>query len=86
LLGGGIPELIRSGLDGVIVADETPQALKAALSDLIRSPEQFSSLGREARSSLDGEFSFDRHLAGWRDVLSKVRRNEQHSVKVASSG
>ena len=49
---GGIPEIIRSGVDGEIVPNETPQALAEALIGLLNSPEKFAAQRIAAGESL----------------------------------
>lgn len=49
---GGIPEIIRSGIDGEIVKEETAEALAAALMSLLASPEHFAREKQAARESL----------------------------------
>lgn len=49
---GGIPEIIRSGVDGEIVLEETPQALAAALISLLGSAEKFTAQKVAAGESL----------------------------------
>jgi glycosyltransferase involved in cell wall biosynthesis len=53
---GGVPELVDSGRDGVLVPPRAPEALAAALTDLLRDPEAALRLSRAARAKIAAEF------------------------------
>jgi glycosyltransferase involved in cell wall biosynthesis len=46
----GIPQAIRSGRDGILVAEKDPEALAAAIASLAASEEKRSALGESART------------------------------------
>ena len=48
---GGAPELIRDGVNGVLVAPRDVRALETAVSALVESPERLASLRRTARET-----------------------------------
>jgi glycosyltransferase involved in cell wall biosynthesis len=63
----GIPELVSSGVDGILVPPENPGQLADALLELYRNPELGRRLGRAAEATVRGRFDGDRlvgELAG----------------------
>ncbi len=63
---GGIPEVITSGVDGLLVPPASPPALADAIVSLARSPELRERLGRAGRATVVERFSID----------AQVRRTE----------
>lgn len=55
----GIPELIESGLDGLLVPPNDPAALAEAIDNLLASQELRESLARAARAKIETSFSLD---------------------------
>jgi glycosyltransferase involved in cell wall biosynthesis len=55
----GIPELIESGLDGLLVPPNNPAALAEAIDKLLASQEMRESLARAARAKIESSFSLD---------------------------
>jgi len=55
----GIPELIESGLDGLLVPPNDPAALAEAIDKLLTSQELRESLARAARAKIESSFSLD---------------------------
>ncbi len=56
---GGIPEVITSGVDGLLVPPESPPALAEALIALARSPSLRDRLGEAGYATVVGRFSID---------------------------
>ena len=54
---GGIPDLVRDGTDGLLVAADRPEELVAAVRALAEDPERRHSLGRSARARVMEGFS-----------------------------
>src|SRR5260370_39863043 len=55
----GIPELIESGVDGLLVPPNDPAALAGAIDKLLASQELRESLARAARAKIESSFSLD---------------------------
>jgi glycosyltransferase involved in cell wall biosynthesis len=55
----GIPELIESGLDGLLVPPNNPEALAEAIEKLLASHELRNSLARAARAKIESSFSLN---------------------------
>jgi glycosyltransferase involved in cell wall biosynthesis len=59
---GGLPELVRDGVEGWLVPAENPIALAAALDRVWADPAQALSMGAAARRRVLQDFSTERHL------------------------
>jgi glycosyltransferase involved in cell wall biosynthesis len=57
---GGVPDLIRDGLDGRLVPPNAPAALAAALGELARDPDERRRLGTAARAAVREAFGAER--------------------------
>lgn len=53
---GSFPELVRDGVDGVLVPPGDPSALAQVLHDVDVDPQRWREMGREARESFTGRF------------------------------
>ena len=67
---GGVPELIDSGVNGLLVDPDDPVALGNAVLELMDRPDFASRLGRAARDTAEARFSFDRMIAGFEHLYS----------------
>jgi glycosyltransferase involved in cell wall biosynthesis len=76
---GGIPEVVRSGENGVLVEPKRPDLLAAAVSELLDAPETLRRYGAAARATVCSGFSMDRMVA---EIEAKygeiVERRPQH--------
>jgi glycosyltransferase involved in cell wall biosynthesis len=59
---GGLPELVRDGVDGLVVPHEDPAALAAAMDALVADPARALAMGRTARERVLADFSTKAHL------------------------
>lgn len=60
---GGVPELIDSGVNGLLVDADAPGQIAAAVIDLVEHPSRARALGRAARNTAVERFAFDRMIA-----------------------
>ncbi|MFH0793838.1 MAG: glycosyltransferase [bacterium] len=60
---GGIPELVRDGESGLLVAPHSPGALARAILDVLTQPERAAQMGRAARARAEEAFSVERMVA-----------------------
>ncbi|HYT70044.1 MAG TPA: glycosyltransferase family 4 protein [Gemmatimonadales bacterium] len=67
----GIPELIESGREGLLVEPNQPAMLADALEEILSSPELSGRLARAARVKLEARFSLDRSSARLRALFEK---------------
>jgi glycosyltransferase involved in cell wall biosynthesis len=65
----GIPEAIRHGRTGLLVAERDPAALAAALADLLVDAGLRARLARAARALVERRFDVDRNAAEMRSLL-----------------
>jgi len=70
---GGIPETVREGETGLLVAKEDPEALAAAITELLQDPARAARMGAEGRRRVLAEFSMeamtDRYERLYRDMI-----------------
>ncbi|MXX16800.1 MAG: glycosyltransferase family 4 protein [Gammaproteobacteria bacterium] len=55
----GIPELVESGVNGLLVPPEDESALTGALDNLIRNPEERTRMGASGREKVQGGFTME---------------------------
>lgn len=60
---GGIPELVADGVTGLLVPPADPNALAAALLDLLDQPGRAMAFGKAARARIEQQYSFERMVA-----------------------
>ena len=65
----GIPELIRSELDGILVTPGDEDQLAAALERLIDDPDLRERLGRAGRQRVEENFNLHRNVAKLAEVF-----------------
>ncbi len=57
---GGVPELIRDGVDGVMVAPKSPEGLAAAIRLLAQNPKDAMQLGKAGRARIMEKFNCEK--------------------------
>ena len=70
---GGLPELVRDGVDGRVVAADDPAALAAALDQVLGDPAGAHAMGVRARERMLVEFSPRTHLDRLGGVYEEAR-------------
>ena len=70
--GGGGPEMVEDGKTGLVVPVNDHQALAAAVSDVIRDPEEASKRATIARQRIETEFSFDSMLESYSEIYKSL--------------
>ncbi len=78
---GGIPELVRDGVDGFVTPYKDPQALTEALTKLAVEPELRKEFARNARSRAVETFDHENIASQYLDVYQRCI--EQHSRRIA---
>ena len=79
----GIPELIESERDGLLVPPSTPPLLADALERLLSEPELGERLARTARAKIEARFAREQSAA---QLLALFRRGGTRSAPTARSG
>jgi glycosyltransferase involved in cell wall biosynthesis len=69
---GGIPEVIRDGVDGLLVAPEEPDALGAAIAELMENPARAGRLVESGRRRVLERFGYEQDMSAWRSVVEQV--------------
>jgi glycosyltransferase involved in cell wall biosynthesis len=69
---GGPAEIIRDGIDGVLVAPHQPSALASAITELLDDPVRRCAIGGEARTAALARFDHRRHAAAVSRIYDEV--------------
>jgi glycosyltransferase involved in cell wall biosynthesis len=67
---GGIPEIITSGENGILVQPGDPGLLAAKTIELLRDPQLINQLGKQARITIQSKFRVDQMLSGFQKMYS----------------
>lgn len=73
---GGIPELIRSGYDGILVPPKDGKHLADAILSCLDDPAMAKSLGENARKKIAGNFSMDRMVDGYEQFYRSILKEK----------
>jgi glycosyltransferase involved in cell wall biosynthesis len=66
---GGIPELIKDGVNGFLIAPGNEQALAEKLRWVLNNPDKARAMGARGRAFAAGSFSTDRYVDGYRQIF-----------------
>jgi len=69
----GIPELIRNGIDGLLVPPSNTEALAAALRQLLDDPDLRLRIGQAGRQRVLDRFDLRKNSAALADVMMRHR-------------
>lgn len=69
---GGIPDVVRDGLDGVLVAPGSSEALSAAIAELLDDAPRAAAMGRAARARVKSDFSPQSELRAYRELYREL--------------
>ncbi|MCU0620604.1 MAG: glycosyltransferase family 4 protein [Gemmatimonadales bacterium] len=75
----GLPALLDDGVSGVVVDEERPEALAAALQGLLADPDRALRLGRAARARVERDFTWDRTARALHGIAREVARRGRES-------
>jgi glycosyltransferase involved in cell wall biosynthesis len=67
---GGIPELIKDGVNGFLIAPGDEQALAEKLRWVLNNPDKARAMGERGRAFAAGSFSADRYVDGYRQIFA----------------
>jgi spore coat protein SA len=70
---GGIPEVVESGIDGVLVVPDNPGALARAVCSALREPETMRQMESAARQKIVMAFTWDRLVVELERILNRDR-------------
>ncbi len=69
---GAVPEVIRDGVDGLLVKPDDPHALATAVGLLVEDPALAKKLAETGRRHVIDRFGMDQDLEAWRQVIDSV--------------
>ncbi len=72
---GGLPDKVKPGVNGWLVAPGDPSALAAAISGALASPERLPAMGEAGRRLVEREFSWTAAGAATLDLYADLLRN-----------
>ncbi|MEJ5915159.1 glycosyltransferase [Pseudokineococcus sp. 1T1Z-3] len=81
---GGAPELVRDGVDGLVVPPEDPAALAAALRRLLVDPAAAGRMGAAGRERVAREHDADAHVRRLEEIYSGAATPEPAPVRAPS--
>lgn len=80
---GGIPEIVRDGVDGILVSPDDPQGFADACVRILDAPQLRQRLGSSARSRVLGEFlssrQVDDYIAIYRSLIDRTQPDSKSS-------
>ncbi len=71
---GGVPEIVRHGESGLLVPPRDPEALAAAVEELLADPERRLRLARNGRDRVRSLFGQERMVAAYADLYERLAR------------
>jgi phosphatidylinositol alpha-1,6-mannosyltransferase len=72
---GGIPDIVVSGRTGLVVEPRSPEALAAAINQLLDSPAEAQRMGSLARRWVRRKFDWRQVAKSYADVLTQAVRD-----------
>lgn len=69
---GGIPEVVKDGINGFLVPSEDVSALAGAISKLLSDQELAKKMGEEGRELVRNQFSTQNFFDGYRDLINDL--------------
>jgi glycosyltransferase involved in cell wall biosynthesis len=69
---GGLAEMVRDGVEAIIVPRQDPGAIAAAVARLLQDPELRARMGAAARDRFESDYTVDRWAAGMRKAFEKI--------------
>jgi glycosyltransferase involved in cell wall biosynthesis len=72
---GGLPEMVRHGIDGYICRDKTPEALDEAIEWMLSDRDRLLRMGEAARDDYESRFGRERFLQELADIYLQTLKN-----------
>lgn len=76
---GGIPELVTSGENGILVAPANPGALAEAIGRLADNPVQALRMGQRGREIMEARFTLERKILETEQLCAMLLRKQRHA-------
>ena len=81
---GGLPEMVRHGIDGYICRDKTPEALAEAIQWMISDRDRLSQMGEAARADYENRFGKERFLDQWASIYTSTLKEMPYHLVIAT--
>jgi glycosyltransferase involved in cell wall biosynthesis len=78
---GGIPEVVRDGINGYLIPPRNPGAISEAVIKLLSDPARARQMGAEGRRIVEKEYSIESMVEGNLRVYEKVLQGKQLSME-----
>lgn len=79
---GGIPEIVRDGITGILVEPRSPEQLATAIIELIENPEKRKEMGKEGRKYVLSHYQWENNAALmdglYKSVLEPPGESNEH--------
>jgi glycosyltransferase involved in cell wall biosynthesis len=69
---GAIPEMVRHGIDGILLDDKSDEALFRAISNMVNNPQLARGMGKRAKEHALAEYSADQNYPLLLDHLATL--------------
>ena len=69
---GGIPEVVEDGVTGILVPPENPEALTAAITQMLKNPDSARQMGRRGRKRIQAQLTVVQMVRGTMAVYSEL--------------
>jgi len=83
---GGNPEVVRDGVDGLLVPPADPEAMGRACADLLADRSRLEAFGREGRRRVEALFTVERMAAGMTEVYMGLVGDARQAQAVGAGG
>jgi glycosyltransferase involved in cell wall biosynthesis len=74
---GGVPEIVRDGVTGLLVEQGDTDAMAAAVLSLLEDPQRRQAMAEAARGWVDEKFSADAMVKGFTDLYRSLEREKR---------
>ena len=78
---GALPETVVHGVTGLLVDDDRPESVAAALRALIEEPERAVAMGQAGRERARALYGSDAHAARVEAVYESALRLREHAIE-----
>jgi glycosyltransferase involved in cell wall biosynthesis len=80
---GGIPELVTSGINGLLVAPADPGALARAIQQLAANPEEALRMGHRSRERMEARFTLERKILETEQLCMQLLQKQERAPRSA---
>lgn len=80
---GGIPELVTSGENGLLVAPADPAALARAIQQLADDPQESLRMGQRGRARMEAQFTIERKITETEQLCSLLLKRQRRASRSA---